>query len=306
MSGDDDANKTVDTALERGPERGAPTVVRPGLRLATAIWALGGVVVGLALAFGAVPLMGGHWGPPAAQTPKPLAVPPSTEAPTQPAQEPPSVAPQGPAPTGETAPAPADGTAVQPLDPFGGTALPGKLPTVVGPILPEAVRPPTATKAPDVVPNAPAPKRATSGADLETVAHETNDVEAAKREIAAFVKKRGGTVRSVAGGMMVLVPRDQAPGVMAVLSKHGTVTSQESWSGTPSERQNRLVADLEQQRGALMKKRSELLVKYLEDASPVKQVEEDIKTVERRIEELQIEPAAQHMAAVKVTFTVPR
>jgi len=89
---------------------------------------------------------------------------------------------------------------------------------------------------------------------------------------------------------------------MDFLKKQGGLNAHETWNGPSMQRQTKLVNDLEEQKATLIRKRAEMLGKWLEDSVPVKQITEEIDKLDKRISELELSPEQNDMSVIKVTF----
>lgn len=202
--------------------------------------------------------------------------------------------PTGPsAPAGATPPAPA----TRP-----GPAMGGTLP--FGP-------PPTGGNAPLKV-DVPDASIRTQEVQLSRLNVYTSEGSAARDEILAFAKSKGGQVRTFvdygnaeqvpSDGLLVMLSDKEADAlVQYVMSKNANVAEQR-YRTAPAARQARIQDEAQSALFALKAKRQKLLVRFLEDAGPVKQVEEDIAIAEAAIQRLRIPEEQQSLAAVKVTF----
>lgn len=103
-------------------------------------------------------------------------------------------------------------------------------------------------------------------------------------------------------GLLAFVPEKSAPDLLKELSSDGNYVEQFSWTGTPSARRARLVEDANARIASLKKLRTVLLVTYLEDAEPVKDVDEEIAKANKSIGELSTDEATDNMTIVRVTF----
>ncbi len=140
----------------------------------------------------------------------------------------------------------------------------------------------------------------------------TSDAANARDEILAYARSKGAQARifvdygnaerEPSEGLLVMLPDKDAEGlVQYVQSKNGNVAEQR-YRIAPAARQARIQDEAQAALFALKAKRQKLLVKYLEDADPVKEVEEAIVKAADAIKRLRISDEQQSLTAVKVTF----
>lgn len=130
--------------------------------------------------------------------------------------------------------------------------------------------------------------------------------------VAGFARSLGATVRELhdfkdsdgreADALLILLPDNKLDQLVRyVMDKQPNVLDS-SWQGDSDVRQNRLFEEPQKQLDAMERKRKELLLKFLEDATPVKTVDDAIAKLKTTIARLQIEPKLDKLAAVKVTY----
>lgn len=220
--------------------------------------------------------------------------------------------------------------------PFSGMILPRRLPAVTGfaPPSPNAPtgrmpgpgasdsylsqlmakglpKPPPALKAP--ISKGAAPTKGTGGkSTLVSVSQLTNDHQGAADDLIAYVKKLGGKAQPVSEtgddgkaevrGVLATVPEKAVPDLLKHVASAGAVVEKQTWSGTSAERKAKLTEDAEARIASLKKLREALLVTYLEDAQPVKDVDEEIAKASKTIEQVQADKADEKMAVVRIGF----
>ena len=80
------------------------------------------------------------------------------------------------------------------------------------------------------------------------------------------------------------------------------MVEKQTWSGTTSDRRAKLVEDAQARLASLKKLREALLVTYLEDAEPVKDVDAEIAKANKSLDQLQTDKASDGMAIVRISF----
>lgn len=192
-------------------------------------------------------------------------------------------------------------------NPFSGMILPERLPTLTrvspGPRQPSPLD--------DIVagglPKAP-PVLKVQPTDNELAPSHTNFQPKAD-DLVAYASKLGGKAnalkeKSVVTGVQATVPDK----VLADLIKHAvglgaSVVDKSSFNGDGTERSQRLAQEAESKLASLKKYREALLVTYLEDAQPVKDVDEDIAEAQKAIDEAKAaKPAVEKMTVVRFAF----
>lgn len=140
----------------------------------------------------------------------------------------------------------------------------------------------------------------------------TSNPEDAQAELAGALRSTGGQVRTFAdfgntaltqsAGMLVLIPENGVAKLIDLVKAQNGNVAEQSWKTTVASRQARLEDDVHAALFELKARRQSLLVKYYEDASEVKAVDEAIAKVEDSIKKLLIPADSQNLAAVKITF----
>lgn len=140
----------------------------------------------------------------------------------------------------------------------------------------------------------------------------TADPERSQSDLAAALKPLGGQVRTFAdfgnpshtpsAGMLVLLPDAGVEKLVNLVHSQNGNVAEQSWLTTIASRQARLEDDVQAALFDFKAQRQSLLVKYFEDATPVKEVDEAIAKIEDSIQKLRIPSKSQNLAAVKITF----
>jgi hypothetical protein len=110
--------------------------------------------------------------------------------------------------------------------------------------------------------------------------------------------------KSVATGVQATVPDKALPDLLKHAAGLGaTVLDKSSWNGDTSERSQRFVQEAESKLASLKKYREALLVTYLEDSQPVKDVDADIAEAQKALDEAKTsKPAVEKMTVVRFSF----
>lgn len=130
--------------------------------------------------------------------------------------------------------------------------------------------------------------------------------------VEGFAKSLGATVRQLsdfkdadgreADALLILIPEDKVSVLMSYIEGKQPNVLDSSWKGDSDARQSRLFDEPERQLEAMERKRKELLMKFLEDATPVRVVDEAIAKLKTTIARMKIEPKLEKLAAIKVTY----
>lgn len=190
-------------------------------------------------------------------------------------------------------------------NPFQGMILPERLPTL--PAVDPGPRKPNPLDG-IVVPKAPPTLKIQPPTDKELAPSHTNFQPKAD-DLISYAGNLGGKAyalkeKSVVTGVQVTVP-DKA---LADLLKHAsglgaTVLDKSSWNGDTGERSQRLAQEAESKLASLKKYREALLVTYLEDSQPVKDVDADIAEAQKALDEAKTtKPAVEKMTVVRFSF----
>ncbi|MGV3618732.1 MAG: hypothetical protein ACO1SV_25700 [Fimbriimonas sp.] len=225
----------------------------------------------------------------------------------------------------------------EPMDPFAGVVLPslpmprgdGSTPPFRGMILPKDFpRLPPSDNAParkpnpldDVVaggiPKAPPvlPLQPTNKEDAKSVTVKsmpTANFQAAADNLIAHIAKAGGKAQAitekgdgdkpVVRGVQASVPDKAMPDVLRYAALVGATMTDRS--SDPAERSQRMAQEAESKLASLKKLREALLVTYLEDAQPVKDVDEDIVAAQKAVDEAKAaKPPAEKLTTVRFAF----
>jgi hypothetical protein len=197
---------------------------------------------------------------------------------------------------------PADGTpppAVQP-----GNRKPNPLDSIVAKGLPAA---PPALK---IDPNA-------GKSDAKVVTVKSMPVSANAQQTAqdliAYAGKIGGRAhaltekgdgdKTVVRGVQATVPDKAVPDLLKYATSIGaSMIDKSTWSGDSAERSQRLAQEAESRLASLKKLREALLVTYLEDAQPVKEVDGEIAEAQKAVDEAKTGKTPEKMSVVKFAF----
>lgn len=191
--------------------------------------------------------------------------------------------------------------------PFRGMILPERLPTFPrtdpGPRKPNPLDDIVAQglpKAPPVLKVQPTEKAATPAKSYQPAAD----------ELIAYAAKLGGNGRALTEGANVTGAQVTIPDKsLSDVTKHAstlgaTVIDKSSWNGSTGERSQRLAQEAESKLASLKKLREALLVTYVEDSQPVKDVDADIAEAQKAIEAAKTEkPTVEKMTVIRFTFT---
>lgn len=158
----------------------------------------------------------------------------------------------------------------------------------------------------------PSPSIQPIGSVLETVTMEREHFDALQGRMSTFARDAGGSSRPFvdyrAGqpqqsrGLLVVVPNDRLEEAFLEIVRVGSIAARDSWRGTAAGRRTRLAGDLLDQRDVLEKRRQELLVRWLEDAEPVRRVDEELAEVRRSLAEVELSRDTDAQAVIKITF----
>lgn len=189
------------------------------------------------------------------------------------------------------------GADTSPANPFAGT-ITGTLPGPDTPILPD-IRPGSSlgTSQPPV-----APAKAT----LLTISRARTS--SAKADIVAVAKGLGGSSHSFAEadphggtrieGVILFVPASKLDEALAKVG--GSVDGR--WSGPATDREDQLIQPYKDRIDALEAKKSELLVKYLEDAPEVREIQDAIDSLTKTMAQLHPDKSKDSQAWIVVTL----
>ncbi len=189
--------------------------------------------------------------------------------------------------------------------------LPPMSPGVVpGGVVPEGQTPadPKATNDPTAGPAAtPVPP---AGAQLVLGTLTGVDLEAGQRSVAALAARHAGAARTFthmdadgnveAQGVVLLVAPSDVPKVVAEIKRLGDFSVEDESRGSKASRQSKLSGTLSARLSLLRRKREELLVQFLEDADPVKNIEAAIDKEARAVGAVRLTGAADRLAAIRV------
>lgn len=197
---------------------------------------------------------------------------------------------------------------VPPLDPIGTgksiVPIGGKIPAVPPPSIP----PVATTKLPSAAPPAvvaPAPSQLVIGLVRGIAAP---DLESRARALAAAL---GGTARAYQrsvgkgdpdSGVIMLVPPAKLEEALTKLRSSLKFEEGESWEGTPGARASRLTASIRTAIADLGVKRSELLIRYYEDAPSVKAIDEQIESARASLASLRLGSETDRFAVIQVAL----
>lgn len=122
--------------------------------------------------------------------------------------------------------------------------------------------------------------------------------DSARGRIDAEVRKHRGTLRTVEvegkRSLLVFVPPDRAD--LVLKASGGRVTTR--WNGSSEERRARLTGDIARRVADLESRRKALLLRYFEDAIPVREVDEALEQAKADLRRLSPPPSADRMTAI--------
>jgi hypothetical protein len=175
---------------------------------------------------------------------------------------------------------------------------------------------PAALKTPSIFTNGDkkpaAPAKTGEKSTLVTVNQLANDRQAAADDLIAYVQKIGGKAQPLTEqgsegkpevkGVLATVPEGVVKDLLKHVSDAGAVVDKQTWTGSSNDRKAKLVEDAQSRIASLKKLREALLVTYLEDAQPVKDVDEEIAKATKGLDQLQTDKGAEKMAIVRISF----
>lgn len=243
--------------------------------------------------------------------------PPPVTAPKTPTTQPPD--PKDgkattPVPPAETTKPPAETkpTGIQPFNPFDGSfAAPmpqkeinGHITAGPGVRLP-AVGDGSPISAPPEAADHPTPKGL-----LVTLRLDVADTNAAVRALQSVASKEGGSAirfdetagKPDAEGAVIFVPAAKADEAERAIGAIGGVVVSDRWTGSSSDRLDRIEQAAVDHLSDLHVKRQELLIKYFDDAPQIKHIDEDTDRINKCIAELRSQKQDANMAVIKIRF----
>ena len=273
----------------------------PSKKQAGALWAAGGLVIGALAVFfamrGVEASRSYDASRPAASQPAPDLKAPATTEPAPATEETIGETPTAGTPNAQPPPS-ASAPVLPPPSELHGAAPTGPLPTRGGT---NPFQPPT----PDAVIRAPEVR-------LVRLNVYTSGGDSARSELESFAQSLGAETRSFtdfgnlerepAEGLLILVQDKHVEETVKFVQSRNSNVAEQSWRVTPQLRQSRLEDETQAALFALKARRQQLLIKYLDDADPVRDVEEAISKAEATLRRLRIAEAEQSLAAIKVTF----
>lgn len=150
------------------------------------------------------------------------------------------------------------------------------------------------------------------GSVLETVVMHREQFDAVQARMSSFARDAGGSARAFVlyqvgqpqqpRGLLVMIPNDRLEEAFMELVRLGSIVERDSWQGSAAARRTRLASGLLDQRDELEKRRQELLVRWLEDAEPVKRVDDELAEVRRSLAEVELGRETDPLAVIKLTF----
>lgn len=135
--------------------------------------------------------------------------------------------------------------------------------------------------------------------------------ESARAEVEAYVHSLRAESRAFTDfgsegepteGLLVLISDQHVDATVKFVQARNSNVVEQSWKISPQLRQIRLEDETHAALFNLKAKRQKLLVKYLDDADPVRVVEESITKAEAALRRLKIKEADLPLAAIKLTF----
>ena len=198
--------------------------------------------------------------------------------------------------------------------PFVDTPMPPSLGRDIGPLPPMRVpgellptNPPVGTTPDGTVP--PAQAAETAPALITATLNGVNE-RAAASTISALGGKYGGAARTFthmtpegeveAEGVLLLVAPSDASKAVADIRKLGALGNEDRSEGSAKSRQSRLSAPFVSRLASLRKRREELLVQFLEDADPIKQIDGAINQEAKALSAVRLSGAADRLTAIRI------
>jgi|GEM_PF-4948120 len=186
---------------------------------------------------------------------------------------------------------------------------------------PTLPQPTTTSTLPKNLPTAPPkltiPKDGVKGsgkgkASLVNVKQTTNDAQQSARELVAYAARLGGKAsqltekgadnRPEVKGVLATIPGDKVQQMLKFAAELGAVVEKQSWAGSGNDRKERLQDQEKSRLDSLKRLREALLATYLEDAQPVKEVDEEIAKAQETLKEIKTESGGDKMAVVRIMF----
>ncbi|MBI1756026.1 MAG: hypothetical protein HYR64_02850 [Fimbriimonas ginsengisoli] len=103
-------------------------------------------------------------------------------------------------------------------------------------------------------------------------------------------------------GVIMLVPPAKLEEALTKLRSSLKFEEGESWEGTPGARASRLTASIRTAIADLGVKRSELLIRYYEDAPSVKAIDEQIESARASLASLRLGSETDRFAVIQVAL----
>lgn len=119
---------------------------------------------------------------------------------------------------------------------------------------------------------------------------------------AQVISERGDGDLPMIKGVVATVPKTAVDELVKQAYASGAIADKETWTGSPTERTRKLAEDAETRIATLKKLREALLVTYLDDAQPVKEVDAEIAAATKGLEQLRAEKPNEGMTVVRITF----
>ncbi len=145
---------------------------------------------------------------------------------------------------------------------------------------------------------------------LVTIRVNVGDPTQAVKAAEAVASKEGGNairyddsaLRAEPEGVILFVPAPKADQVEKELGSLGSVVVSEKWSGAAGERIDRIERDANDRLSALHVQRQELLIKFFEDAPPIKHIDEDSDRITKSLAALRAQKQGATIAVFKLKF----
>lgn len=158
----------------------------------------------------------------------------------------------------------------------------------------------------------PAPSQAAPDVRLVLISISDRNSPLGKSELVELANGAAATVRSYSEfggpeltereGVLVLIPEKRLAELLDSIKKLEPGASEVIWKGPSEVRQSRLTGEIELQISELKVKRQQLLIRYLEEAPQVVDIDEALERARQSLAKLRIENGLSGMAAVRVTF----
>lgn len=146
---------------------------------------------------------------------------------------------------------------------------------------------------------------------MVTLTFSVGDGAAAASSVIGIARNYGGVGvpvtevldRRTRNGCLVYVPQDRLDAFLGNLNGVGSLMERVRWRGSEGERRARLASEAERRLDDLQADRKNLLIKYLDDAPEVKEIDEQIALQRKAISALRLRAPGPKMVAVRVLMS---